>query len=336
MRMKQTLCLWAGILLQLQQIIFTVGFFVSTPSPLPVEFVAQQQRQRRQQRQHSPIEVTKMSSTALYSNCIDRKNMLKATLALVTMSEISLMNPMQASAGAPQAPIETLFPAVRVKLSIDAAIVLAKELIRSTDPVSSSAIIEQLKNILLKPQDYTKTLKLQGVPEKPADLYTDAYKPMKGDLPFQRYLIKSGDISTWKDLKKKEKQQERDNEIRAALNAYTDALMFSGSSYLLNVDRATKSSMVREDVLPDVKQVITSDMGMRYLYRNQVLTAMDDVRAELEYVLAQHLDGSIDISELLSLLVLAQQACDRWFELIDPMEVKKAFQIVEGSEEGQQ
>jgi len=40
---------------------------------------------------------------------------------------------------------------------------------------------------------------------------------------------------------------ECDNEFRAALNAYTDALSFSGSSYLLNVDTETKSRMVRED-----------------------------------------------------------------------------------------
>jgi hypothetical protein len=224
-----------------------------------------------------------------------------------------------------------LFPAVRVKLSVDRAIYLTNQLTESSvkNPAASSAIIEEMINILLKPQNYTKTLKLQGVPKKPADLYTDAYKPMKGDLPFQRYLIKNGDISTWKDLKKKEKEQERDNEIRAALNAYTDAISFSSSSYLLNVDKATKSSMVREDRLPDVKQVITSDMGMRYLYRNQVLTAMDDVRAEFEYVLANaHLDGGMDVGELLSLLVLAQKACDQWFELIDPMDVKEAFQNV--------
>jgi len=321
MRMvAQELCIMAGILFQ--QTIFTNGFVTPSSSPL---VVAQQK---------SEIGLTHLSSTELYSKVIDRKIMLRSALALVTMNQISLMNPMQALAGAPQAPIETLFPAVRVKLSIDRAITLTKELIESSNPASSPAI-EELKNILLKSQDYTRTLKLQGVPEKPADLYTDAYKPMKGDLPFQRYLIKNGDISTWKDLKKKEKQQERDNEIRAALNAYTDALTFSSSSYLLNVDKATKSSMVREDRLPDVKQVITSDMGMRYLYRNQVLTAMDDVRAELEYILA-HLDDKIDIGELLSLLFLAQRACNRWFELIDPMDVKEAFQIMEGSQEVQQ
>ena len=56
---------------------------------------------------------------------------------------------------------------------------------------------------------------------------------------------------------------------------------------MLNVDRATRSSMIREDRLPDMKQVITSDMGLRMLHRNQVLTAMDEAKVELEYLLKQ-------------------------------------------------
>ena len=126
--------------------------------------------------------------------------------------------------------------------------------------------------------------------------------------------------------------------MRAALNAYTDALSFSSASYLLNVDRATQSSMVREDRLPDVKQVITSDMGMRYLYRNQVLTAMDDVKAEFEYqqsalLLVKTRSSSdddnrvvVDWVELLDLLDVAGKAMDRWFSLIDSDDVRDAFE----------
>ena len=107
---------------------------------------------------------------------------------------------------------------------------------------------------------------------------------------------------------------------------------------LLNVDRATQSSMlVREDRLPDVKQVITSDMGMRYLYRNQVLTAMDDVKAEFEYqqsaLLVKTRSSSdddnrvvVDWVELLDLLDVAGKAMDRWFSLIDSDDVRDAFE----------
>ena len=312
--------MWLGILLLLHQTISVIGFTTSA--------MVQQQRHSGMRLSRPP---SSTSTTALDSTCIDRKSMLKSAFSLIAINQFSLMNPQRVAAVGPQAPIETLLPAVRVKLSIDRAIALTKQMMDSPDPASSPAI-EGLKGVLLKPQNYTKTLKLQGVPQSPAALYLDAYKPMKGDLPFQRYLIKNGDVSTWKGLKKKEKEQERDNEVRAALNAYTDALSFSSSSYLLNVDKFTRSNMVREDRLPDVKQVITSDMGMRYLYRNQVLTTMDDVRAECEYMV-EHLDDNVDGGELLSLLVLAQRACDRWFELIDPIDVKEAFLILEASKE---
>eukprot|EP00536_Pseudo-nitzschia_multiseries_P006374 jgi/Psemu1/192945/e_gw1.134.16.1 len=233
----------------------------------------------------------------------------------------------------PSAPIENLLPAARVKLSIDSALELTKS-IRETTTKSATEVegkaLEQLENVLLKPQNYVQsTLKLQGVPPKPGDLYLQSYKPMKGDLPFQRLLIQNGDVDSWKGLKKTEKAMERSNEIRAALNAYTDALTFSTNSYVLNVDKDTRSSMVRQDRLPDVKQVITSDMGMRYLYRNQVLTAMDDVKAELEFQLRQvEKEGIFDGDDLFDLLVVARTAMERWLSLAPPEDVKEAMELV--------
>jgi hypothetical protein len=266
---------------------------------------------------------------------INRRDVFSSILSVSAASSLLLPRGSSAMEQAPEknkkpfAPSETLMPAVRVKRTIEKAINLTKSLIAdSSTSGSSKDILNELENLLIQPQNYVRTLKLQGVPAKPADLYLDSYKPMKGDLPFQRYLTENGDVSTWKQLKKNEKEQERSSEVRAALNAYTDALSFSGNSYLLNVDKATRSSMVREDRLPGVKQVITSDMGMRYLYRNQVLTAVDDVKAELEYLLS-HQDGRIDGSDLLDLLVLAEKALDRWLSLIDPNDVNDAIELVE-------
>jgi len=268
---------------------------------------------------------------------LSRRNMFQSTIVLlplllspsVTNADIDTES---SSTGAtkPFAATEALQPAVRVKLGIDRATKVVNKLIDNPS-IDSVALMQELDNLILQPQDYLKSFKIQGVPKKPAKLYVEAYKPMAGDLPFQRYLIKNGDVSAWKDLKKKEKEQEGVNELRAALNAYTDVLSFSGESYLLNVDRATRSNMVRQDRLPDVKQVITSDMGMRYLYRNQILTAMDDVRAELQYQLSttKSTDSGIDGVELLNLLNEAQRACDRWFSLIDPDDVLKAIKSVE-------
>lgn len=306
---------------------------------------------------HWPKQLVLYQSTTELHSALrhgDRRELLQSIARVGLLSTPSLLiNPRSVSASEllpkqPFAPNETLLPAVRVKLSIDRAIALLSDSSSSKDVANSVVTLRELENTFLKPQNYVGSLKLQGVPAKPADKYLESYKPMKGDLPFQRYLIKSGDVDTWKRLKKREKQQEREDEVRAALNAYTDALSFSSDSYRLNVDKATQKSMVREDRLPDVRQVITSDMGMRYLYRNQILTAMDDIRAELKYQLSPYdnsngaavertavvADATTSINngwsstELLDLLLSAQKAFDRWFGLIDPNDVQIAFDTV--------
>ena len=245
----------------------------------------------------------------------------------------------------PFAPLENLLPAIRVKRSIDSAIGLTRSLVidpsrvgnesssttgagttKTPIAVSQENTLMQLESLLLKPTNYVQSgLQLQGVPSKPADLYLKDYQSIKGDLPFQKALIQSGDVDAWKRLKRREKKLEGSSSIRTALNAYTNKLSFSGDSYLLNVDRQTKSSMVREDRLPDIKQVITSDMDMRYLYRNQVLTAMDDVKAELEYQLGQ---SSFDGTELLDLLNQAKESMDQWLSLVPPEDVKEALKVI--------
>jgi hypothetical protein len=82
--------------------------------------------------------------------------------------------------------------------------------------------------------------------------------------------------------------------------------------------------MIRDDALPDVKSVIASDMGMRYLYRNEVLTNMEDARAELQYQIGQG-DGSFDATDLLEILRQAQSSCNKWFSLIDESDVQNAM-----------
>jgi hypothetical protein len=91
--------------------------------------------------------------------------------------------------------------------------------------------------------------------------------------------------------------------------------------------------MIREDRIPDVKTVIASDMGLRYLLRNDILTACDDARAELKYQMKQtDVGAAVDGRELLDLLLMAQSACSKWFDLIDETSVQEALAIV--SKEG--
>ncbi|KAL3787143.1 hypothetical protein ACHAWO_010701 [Cyclotella atomus] len=64
--------------------------------------------------------------------------------------------------------------------------------------------------------------------------------------------------------------------------------------------------MIREDEIPDVTTVIASDMGLRYLLRNDILTALDDARAELKYQMKQI---DVDGRDLYDSLLSAQSAC---------------------------
>jgi hypothetical protein len=266
------------------------------------------------------------TSLDLYTGIVDRRGSFVLSIPFCFIAPIiSSAATIREQEKKPFAPLESLLPAIRLKKSIDLAVGLTKSLVEesSTGKLNTESL-ERLEAILLNPQNYVQTLKLQDVPSKPADLYLKSYKPMSGDLPLQRYLVQNGDVDTWKRLKRSEKAMEYTSEIRAALNAYTDALSFSADSYLLNVDKATRSNMVREDRLPDVKQVITSDMGMRYLYRNQVLTSMDDAKAELQYQLLHLEKDRFDGNELVVLLGLAGEAMDRWLSLVPPDDVKDA------------
>jgi len=85
--------------------------------------------------------------------------------------------------------------------------------------------------------------------------------------------------------------------------------------------------MIRDDKIPDVKSVIASDMGLRYLLRNDLLTAFDDARAEVRYQMKQS-SSSIDGSDLLELLLTAQSALNKWFDLINKEDALAALDIV--------
>jgi hypothetical protein len=144
-------------------------------------------------------------------------------------------------------------------------------------------------------------------------------------------LVQAGEISAWKRLKRQERRKEEQDEIRAALNIYTTSLNYRSDAYMLNVSPSERSQMVRQDRLPDIKQVIQSDMGLRYLYRNDLLTAMQEVRAELDYQMSQ--DGeSFEVGDLSQLLKRAQSACNQWFSFIDEADVKEAIIVVEKEE----
>ena len=142
-------------------------------------------------------------------------------------------------------------------------------------------------------------------------------------------LVQNGEIYAWKRLKWEERVREDADEVRAALNYYTLNINFDLGSFVLTDTREERSKLTWEDSVTDVKTVIASDMGLRYILRNDLLTAWDDARAELRYQMEQS-PGEVDDSELLEVLLATQSACEKWFRLIDKKDVLADSDIVSG------
>lgn len=192
----------------------------------------------------------------------------------------------------------------------------------------------ELKDLWLTPQNLISAA--NEVPRQPAQAYLNSYKSKVDRLPALAkpgaLLVQNGEIRTWKLLKQQERAREDQDEFRAALNTYTHQLSFSADSYRWNGSAAERSQLIRQEQLPDVKTVIASDMGLRYLYRNEILNAIQDVRAELQYQRnasqSSKDDDDFDASDLLDLLQQAQSACNKWFGLIDEQDVQEAIAAV--------
>jgi hypothetical protein len=231
------------------------------------------------------------------------------------------------------APTEALLPAARVKILIDQALDIANKLVREHDkgPVSVAALVNQLEELLLKPQNFVRST-TKSLPPEPAKQYLQAYREGRQKLPLLAKpgaaLVQSGEIDTWKRLKRQEEARERQDEILAALNVYTTQLSFDAARYSLTATKQERSDMIRNEKLPDVKTVISGDLDLRYLYRNQVLSDMDNARAELRYQMKNSESGGFDATELRDLLLEAQSDLNQWFGLIDEESVKEALVIV--------
>jgi hypothetical protein len=245
----------------------------------------------------------------------------------------------------PSAPLEYLLPAARVKRTIDRAARLVSSLSlevdqaddnnKSADASIITTAMDKLSAVLLTPQNYyLRDRPLTPIPERPAKEYLDTYRRNRERLSVLErpgaMMVESGEISAWKRLKQRERRQEEHDEIRAALNTYTSALNYRSDQYVLNVSSKERSQMIKQDSLPDIKQVIQSDMGLRYLYRNEFLTAVQDATAELEYQISS---GDVSLTDLSHALKKAQTACNQWFSLVDDDDLREAMLVVE-SEEG--
>jgi hypothetical protein len=138
-----------------------------------------------------------------------------------------------------------------------------------------------------------------------------------------------GEMRQFQRLQREQRALEESNPIRAAFNAYTNNLLY-GDSAKLTASPQVRRRLIRDDQVPDVSTVIRSDLDLRDLYRNQVLSAVDEARAELSYQLATARDdpASVDLADLSGLLITAWESCDLWFSLVPDQDAREALTLV--------
>lgn len=252
--------------------------------------------------------------------------------------------PGPASASEVRAPIECLLPATRVKLYIDEMVSLCTALLVSTptDNDLKTSGLDRLAKLLFHPPVFIKTTEEASIAQTYRKNKTqNAWNKARRSEREQRgaelgidYTTPYDKVNTaiqeWGDRRQfqilRRRQLQRDSEIpmRAALNAYTNNLVF-GDGYQLNVQGEERKSLVRGNALPNVNAVVVSDLDLRDLIRNQILQNMDDAEAELKYQMQQ---PNLEAQEVLNYLTEAQISCDKWFRFIPLEDVKGAISIV--------
>uniref|UniRef100_A0A7S1ZT81 Uncharacterized protein n=1 Tax=Trieres chinensis TaxID=1514140 RepID=A0A7S1ZT81_TRICV len=238
----------------------------------------------------------------------------------------------------PFAPPGALVPAARCKLWVDRAFSLSSTLPSVTDEKARYNALLELDELLTnRPKLFVSERQKKRADGSLAQLTNgisgankDQYRRNRADLSMSDRLaamLNQADVERqWGMLKFQEGKLEESNELRAAFNFYTSQLEFT-DSYVLTASKEDKKRMIRDDSLPSLTAVITSDLDLRDLYRNQFLTAIEDAKAEVSYQARQSSD-SLDITDTVELMKQAHTACTEWFELIPKQDVREALDFV--------
>lgn len=123
--------------------------------------------------------------------------------------------------------------------------------------------------------------------------------------------------------------------MRAAFNFYGRQIVFNADEYVLTAPKEKRKEMIRNDALPDVTDVVASDLDRRDLYRNTFLTAIDDAVAEVAYQVRLKEEEEVDVTDVVSLVNEAHEACENWFSLIPSQDVEEAVAAVVAMKDAQ-
>ena len=269
----------------------------------------------------------------------------------------------------PFAPKSALLPAIRAKLWIEDAHNLSQKLVSiptGDGDNSRDETLEDLNNVL----SHRPKLFLLSRGEKPLSRVSSTAfaqftakngsdKPINGNgnnnnnsnnknplfssslsSPGERLskaLNRADEARQWGMLQSQESKKEQENEVRAAFNFYTQQLEFNSNSYAWTGSAEERKRRIRDDRIPTPASVIVSDLDLRDLYRNQLLTALDDATAEVNYQFRQRQrqpeqEGKsnviVDVTDTVDLMNQVYVACTKWFDMIDAGDIEKALELV--------
>ena len=237
-------------------------------------------------------------------------------------------------------------PATRLKLWVDRGYELSSSLSPVTKDMALDLdeqyeILQEMNSLLSAPPKLFLSEKKKRTSSPTAQITTSVSGANKDQYQLNRKGLNVGDKFAamlnqadverqWGMLQYAESKREQTNEMRAAFNYYTQQLSF-GDNYVLTASKEEKKKMIRNDELPTLTAVITSDLDLRDLYRNQFLTAIEDVQAEVAYQAKQTPDG-LDISDTVDLMSQAFIASKKWFDVIAPRDVEEAMDAVRSNQ----
>ena len=263
-----------------------------------------------------------------------------ATIAapfLARAEEISPNNAIEDQRGnRPYAPLEALLPVTRLKLWLDRSYALSCNLSTAKDKDEKFTILQEMDKILSNPPKLFYSEKIdKRAKGSTAQLTTGISAANKDQYELNRQGLNVGDKFAamlnqadverqWGMLQYAESKREDSNEMRAAFNFYTRQITFS-DKYILTAPKEQRKNMIRNDELPSLTAVITADLDLRDLYRNDFLNNIEDARAEVAYQVKQ---DDPDVVDTIDLVKQAYTACDKWFVLISPKDVQEAIDAV--------
>lgn len=303
----------------------------------------------------TPTLATRRSILAVLSTLLPA--FVQVTLCSASDDEIKelRMDSPKRPTGKPFAAKGALLPAARLKTIVDGMYQLSLNLPKNSN--DKQAQLQILNEMIQIWNDRTPLFrKNEKMPSKSlspasAQLTTGVssankqqYQGLRQDLSIpdrMAAMLNQADVERqWGMLQYQEFKREQGNELRAALNFYTSQLEF-GNSYLLTALPADRKRMIRNDALPSLTAVISADLDLRDLYRNDFLTAFEDVIAEINYQLKQQQSSSsssqqeaqVDVADVVELMATAHAAIQKWFDLIPEADVQEAMQAIQNERE---